>query len=144
MSSYIRIRTSRKVRRNKTFLFSLVMLSWNMSAAGQLNSIRQYYWILLVPFAYLHMDIILTHNQNYGWENRFLAVQNSSIGDLVTDWLTDSLTHWLRTLLIDIQKNNLLDFRHFRHLIRVMRRHDLTYKHRKNCECCPVSQLIIR
>ena len=30
--------------------------------------------------------------------NQFLAVQNSSIGDLVTHWLTDSLTvlYWLR------------------------------------------------
>ena len=36
----------------------------------------------------------------------FLAVQNSSIGDLVTDWLTNSLTN--RTLLIDIQKAILL------------------------------------
>ena len=30
--------------------------------------------------------------------NFFLAVQNSSIGDLVTHWLTDSLTRWLRVL----------------------------------------------
>ena len=34
----------------------------------------------------------------------FLAVQNSSIGDLVTHSLTDSLTDSLRTLLIVIQK----------------------------------------
>ena len=55
---------------------------------------------------------------------QFLAVQNSSIGDLVTQ----SLSHSLRTLLIVIQKNNPIDFRPPRHLIRVMRRHVLTYK----------------
>ena len=32
----------------------------------------------------------------------------------------------------------------FRHLIRVMRKHDLTNKHCKNCECCPVPQLTVR
>ena len=34
----------------------------------------------------------------------FLAVQNSSIGDLVTHSLTHSLTESLRTLLVDIQR----------------------------------------
>ena len=34
------------------------------------------------------------------WTTQFLAVQNSSIGDLVTNWLS----HSLRTLLIDIKK----------------------------------------
>ena len=58
----------------------------------------------------------------------FLAVHNSSIGDLVTHSLTDSLTDSLRTLLIVIQKNNPIDFRLPRYLIRVMRRHVLTYK----------------
>ena len=51
----------------------------------------------------------------------FLAVQNSSIGDLVTESVTQSL----RTLLVDIQK--LITLRPFRHLIRVMRRHVLTF-----------------
>ena len=46
--------------------------------------------------------------------------------------MTDSLTDSLRTLLIVIQtraaKNNPIEFRLPRYLIRVMRRHVLTYK----------------
>ena len=53
--------------------------------------------------------------------NVFLAVQNSSIGDLVTQSLTKDFTNCHT-------KNNPIDFRPPRHLIRVMRRHVLTYK----------------
>ena len=55
----------------------------------------------------------------------FLAVQNSSIGDLVTDSLTDWLT---KDFTKCHTKNNPIDFRPPRHLIRVIRRHVLTYK----------------
>ena len=48
----------------------------------------------------------------------FSAVQNSSIDDLVTHWLTQ----WL--LILTLQS----DPRDLRHLIRVMGRHDLTEK----------------
>ena len=51
----------------------------------------------------------------------FLAVQNSSIGDLVTQSLTKDFTNCHT-------KNNPIDFRPPRHLIRVMRRHVLTNK----------------
>ena len=55
----------------------------------------------------------------------FLAVQNSSIGDLVTDSLTDhSLTH----LLILTLNSDPRELWPLRLLIRVMRRHDLTQK----------------
>ena len=47
----------------------------------------------------------------------FLAVQNSSIGDPLIKDFTDCHT-----------KNNPIDFRPPRHLIRVIRRHVLTYK----------------
>ena len=55
----------------------------------------------------------------------FLAVQNSFIGDLVTDSLTHSLT---KDFTNCDTKNNPIDFRLPRYLIRVMRRHVLTYK----------------
>ena len=51
-----------------------------------------------------------------------LAVQNSSIGDLVTHWVTNSL----RVLLLLILQSDPRDLWPLRHLIRVMRRHDLT------------------
>ena len=54
----------------------------------------------------------------------FLAVQNSSIGDLVTNSLTDSL----RVLLLLTLQSDPRDLRRLRHLIRVMKRHDLTEK----------------
>ena len=56
-------------------------------------------------------------------------------------WLSEWATEWL---LISPSKSNPRDLWPFRHLIRVMWRHDLTKKHRKNCECCPVSLLIVR
>ena len=47
--------------------------------------------------------------------------------------MTLSLTHWLTHSLTDFTnwhtKNNLMGVIHFRHLIRVMRRHDLTKKY---------------
>ena len=55
---------------------------------------------------------------------KFLAVQNSSIGDLVTHWLTD----WLRVLLLLTLQSDPRDLWPLRHLIRVMGRHDLTEK----------------
>ena len=63
----------------------------------------------------------------------FLAVQNSSIGDLVTHSMTHSLTdsgyfYFWHT------KSNPRDLWVLRHLIRVMRRHDLTEKYGKNLE----------
>ena len=61
-----------------------------------------------------------TEPQN-GW---FLAVQNSSIVDLVTHWVTDWLTHFY----FCHTKSNPRDLRPLRHLISVMRRHDLTEK----------------
>ena len=51
----------------------------------------------------------------------FLAVQNSSIGDLVTNSLTQSL----RVLLLLTLQTDPRDLLPLRHLIRVMRRHDL-------------------
>ena len=56
-------------------------------------------------------------------QTTFLAVQNSSIGDLVTDSLTDWLTN--TTFTFDIQRAT-LETSDLRHLIRVMKRHDLT------------------
>ena len=56
----------------------------------------------------------------------FLAVQNSSIGDLVTHSLTHSLTDSLRVLLLLTSKSDPRDLWPLRHLIRVMRRHDPT------------------
>ena len=54
----------------------------------------------------------------------FLAVQNTSIGDLVTDSVTD----WLRVLLLLTLQSDPRDLWPLRHLIRVMKRHDLTEK----------------
>ena len=54
----------------------------------------------------------------------FLAVHNSSIGDLVTH----SLTHSLRVLLLLTLQSDPRDLWPLRHLIRVIRRHDLTVK----------------
>ena len=51
----------------------------------------------------------------------FLAVQNSSIGDLVTHSLCQSVTHFY----FCHTKSNPRDLLPLRHLIRVMRRHDL-------------------
>ena len=54
---------------------------------------------------------------------QFSAVQNSSIGDLVTDWLTDwGYFYFWHT------KSDPRDLWPLRHLIRVMRRHDLSNK----------------
>ena len=72
----------------------------------------------------LSLDILLTkvtplslphplHSNGCG----FLAVRNSSIGDLVPHWLT---------FTFDIQKEILKTCDHWDILIRVMRRHDLT------------------
>ena len=55
----------------------------------------------------------------------FLAVQNSSIGDLVTDSLTHSLTEDFTNWHT---KNNIIVFIPSRHLIRVMKGHVLTPK----------------
>ena len=52
---------------------------------------------------------------------QFLAVQNSSIGDLVTDSLTQSLSHFY----FCHTKSNTRDLRPLSHLISVMRRHDI-------------------
>ena len=65
----------------------------------------------------------------------FLAVQNSSIGGLVTDWLThsltdsltDSLTHW-RYFYFWHTQSDTRDLWPLKHLIRELRRHDLTEK----------------
>ena len=54
-----------------------------------------------------------------------LAVQNSSIGDLITDWLNDSLTEDFTNWHT---KNNIIVFIPSRHLIRVMKGHVLTPK----------------
>ena len=53
----------------------------------------------------------------------FLAVHNSSIGDLVTH----SLTNWLTVLLLLTLQSDPRDLWPLRHLIRVMRKHDLTH-----------------
>ena len=56
-------------------------------------------------------------------QHYFLAVHNSSIGDLVTD----SLTHWLTEDFTNCHsKSDPRDLWPLRHLIRVMRRHYLT------------------
>ena len=60
----------------------------------------------------------------------FLAVQNSSIGDLVTHWLT----HSVRYFYFCHTKSNPRDLLPLRHLIRVMRRHDLTENFPKICQ----------
>ena len=54
----------------------------------------------------------------------FLAVQNSSICDLVAHWLTDSLSD---ILILTLQSGS-RDLWPLRHLIRVMRWHDQTNK----------------
>ena len=56
----------------------------------------------------------------------FLAVQNSSIGDLVTDSLTHSLTHSVTDFYFCHTTSIPWDLLPLRHLIRVMRRSDLT------------------
>ena len=56
----------------------------------------------------------------------FLAVQNSSIGDLVTHWVTHWLSHSLTDFYFCHTKSNPRDLLPLRHLIRVLRRHDLT------------------
>ena len=58
----------------------------------------------------------------------FLAVENSSVGDLVTHSLTDSLTQSLTDFYFCHTKSNPRDLRPLNHLIGVMRRHDLTEK----------------
>ena len=74
-----------------------------------------------------------------GWTkpNLFLAVHNSSIGDLFTDWLTDSVTEWLSHWLTEDftnwhSKRVPRDLWPLRHLFRVMRRHDMTKKNDKD------------
>ena len=66
---------------------------------------------------------------------KFLAVQNSSIGDLVThwltDWLTDSLSHWVtdsQYFYFWHTKSNTRDLWPLKHPIWDHRRHDLTEK----------------
>ena len=54
----------------------------------------------------------------------FLAVQTSSIGDLVTHSLTD----WVSNVYFCHTKTNPRDLLPLRHLIRLMRRHDLSEK----------------
>ena len=53
----------------------------------------------------------------------FLAVQNNAIGDLVTESLTESLSEWFFILTLQSDPRDLWPLRH---LIRVMRKHDLT------------------
>ena len=55
----------------------------------------------------------------------FLAVQDSSIGDIVTDSLTHSLTQWDTFCFLTL-KSDPRDQWPLRHLITVMRKHDLT------------------
>ena len=55
----------------------------------------------------------------------FLAVQNSSIGDLVTDSLTKDFTNWHTK---SNPRSHPRDLWPLRHLFRVMRRHDMTKK----------------
>ena len=57
------------------------------------------------------------------WHPSFLAVQNSSIGDLVTNWLTDS-----QDFTNCHSKSDPGDLWPLRHLFRVMRRHNMTKK----------------
>ena len=59
--------------------------------------------------------------------NFFSCPADSSIGDLVTDSLTDPLTHSLTDVYFCHTKSNPRDLLPLRHLIRVMRRHDLTH-----------------
>ena len=58
----------------------------------------------------------------------FLAVHNSSLGDLVTHSLTDCQTDWVTFWFWNIRqlKSEPRDLWPLRHLIRVMRRHDMT------------------
>ena len=44
----------------------------------------------------------ITDNHHLNMIEAFLAVQNSSIGDLVTDSLTDSLTHRQKDVHIEL------------------------------------------
>ena len=101
----------------------------------------------ILDFAHFGLVLEWKKGQNFRAKNThefmidlFLAVQNSSIGDLVTN----SLTHSLTVLLLLTLLSDPRDLWPLRYLFRVMRRHDMTKKHRKNCECCPVSQLIVR
>ena len=56
----------------------------------------------------------------------FLAVQNSSIGDLVTHSVTHSVTQSVSHVYFCHTKSNPKDLLPLRHLIRMLRRHDLT------------------
>ena len=108
---------------SKSLMLSIVAIMWDFwkhQYQGQLKSSRKRSQLKIQkPGVSLLRDrwmVVYRYLSNL----TFLAVQYSSIGDLVTDWLTDWDTFWFWHT-----KSDPRDLWPLRHLIRVMRRHDL-------------------